>query len=157
MKTHHDAYEHLSLGFEYVATLLRSFSVRTDDIINAIINLGSANIMGVLRGVISTYIISELRRLGISSYDLEVERDEDWGDVYLITINTDAKEALEINLRLQEKFPGIPIVVRWTGLNNVSERELVNYLVEILNRGGFRAKAPKGFNAVKIVRELRER
>jgi len=38
------------------------------------------------------------------------------GYVYLITVDVDAREALEINLRLQEMFPGIPIVVRWTGL-----------------------------------------
>ena len=40
-------------------------------------------------------------------------------------------------------------------MNNVSERELVNFLVEILNRGGFRAKASKGFNAVDVVNEIR--
>jgi hypothetical protein len=62
---------------------------------------------------------------------------------------------LELNLKLQEMFPGIPIVVRWTGENNVSEEELVNYLVEIINRGGIRAKASKDFNAVNIVSEIR--
>jgi len=97
----------------------------------------------------------ELRRLTKKSYYIKVEYDDDWGYIYLITIDVDAREALEINLRLQEMFPGIPIVVRWTGVNNVSERELVNFLVEILNRGGFRAKAPKGFNAVDVVNEIR--
>jgi hypothetical protein len=47
----------------------------------------------------------------------------------------DAREVLDINLRLQEKFKGIPIVFEWTGETDVSEEELSEKLAEILLRG----------------------
>jgi len=82
--------------------------------------------------------------------------DPDWGCVYEVAVGASAREALEANLKLQEKLPGIPIVVEWAGEKDVTDEELVDYLVKIAIKGGFRVEAPPGFDAVKAVRELRE-
>jgi hypothetical protein len=82
--------------------------------------------------------------------------DPDWGCVYEVAVDANARKALEVNLKLQEKLPGIPIVVEWAGEKDVTDEELVDYLVKIAVKGGFRVEAPPGFNAVKAVRELRE-
>jgi hypothetical protein len=83
-------------------------------------------------------------------------KDPDWGYVVIVTLEANARKALETWLKLQKKFKGVPIVVRWTGPNDVSEEELIDYMVEILNAGGFKARAPQGFNAVEAVKEVRE-
>jgi hypothetical protein len=62
---------------------------------------------------------------------------------------------LELNLKLQEMFPRIPVVVEWTGETDVSESELADYLLEIMARGGFKPRAPPGFDIVEAVREAR--
>jgi hypothetical protein len=77
------------------------------------------------------------------------------GYIYYVTIDANAREALDINLRLQEKFKGMPIVFEWTGETDVSGEELSEKLAEIL-LGGIRAKALPGFIAVEAVGENRE-
>jgi hypothetical protein len=109
-----------------------------------------------LLSIVERLIEEELRELTRARYRIERYFDKDWGYVYVITVDLNAKQALELNLKLQERFPGIPIVVEWTGDMDVSDRELIDYLVEILARGGFKAKAPPGFDAVELVREIRE-
>jgi hypothetical protein len=37
---------------------------------------------------------------------------------------------LELNLKLQEMFPRIPVIVKWTGEADVSESELEDYFLE---------------------------
>jgi hypothetical protein len=100
-------------------------------------------------------IARELERLAKSPYEVKVEFEPGWGYVYHITVDASAREALEMNLRLQEEFRGIPIVVEWTGETDVAEEELVDRLVEVLTRGGIKARAPPGFSAVEAVREGR--
>jgi DNA-binding Lrp family transcriptional regulator len=75
--------------------------------------------------------------------------DPDWGCVYEVAVGASARKALEANLKLQEKFPGIPIVVEWAGEKDVTDEELVDYLVKTAIKGGFRVEAPPGFDAVK--------
>jgi hypothetical protein len=87
---------------------------------------------------------------------VDVVKDPDWDYVVVITLKADARKALETWLKLQKKFKGVPIVVRWTGPNDVSDEELIDYMVEILNAGGFKAKALPGFSAVEAVREVRD-
>jgi hypothetical protein len=100
-------------------------------------------------------IEAELAKQGVSGYKLEWYRDPDWGYVYIVEVGLSARRALELNLKLQEMFPGIPVVVEWTGETDVSESELEDYLLEIMARGGFRPRAPPGFDAVEAVREAR--
>jgi hypothetical protein len=92
-----------------------------------------------------------------ASPELDVVRDPDWGCVVVVTLEASARKALETWLKLQKKFKGIPIVVRWTRPNDVSEEELVDYMVEILNAGGFKARALQRFSAVEAVKEERDR
>jgi hypothetical protein len=100
-------------------------------------------------------IEAELAKQGVSGYKLEWYHDPDWGYVYIVKVGLNARRALELNLRLQEMLPGTPVVVKWTGETDVSESELEDYLLEIMARGGFRPRAPPGFDAVKAVREAR--
>jgi hypothetical protein len=75
--------------------------------------------------------------------------------VYIVTLETSAREALEVSLELQGMFPGIPVVVRWTGSVDLSEEELVDYVVRVAGAGGFKARVPQGFSGVEAVREVR--
>jgi hypothetical protein len=63
----------------------------------------------------------ELAKQGVSGYKLEWYHDPDWGYVYIVEVGLNARRALELNLRLQEMLPGIPVVVKWTGGTDVSE------------------------------------
>ena len=47
------------------------------------------------------------------------------------------------------------MVVEWTGETDVSESKLVDYLLEIMAKGGFKPRAPPGFDAVEVVGEAR--
>jgi len=97
----------------------------------------------------------ELAKQGVSGYKLEWYYDPDWGYVYIVKVGLNARRALELNLKLQEMPPGIPVVVEWTGETDVSESELADYLLEIMARGGFKPRAPPGFDIVEAVREAR--
>ncbi len=106
--------------------------------------------------VIGESIKQSLKLLTNLSYTVSEYDDEIWGRVYEIIVHMDAKQALELELRLAETFPGVPIVVKWTGEINVSEDELADYLVKIMMKSHLRAKALLGFDAVRFVREERE-
>jgi hypothetical protein len=88
---------------------------------------------------------------------VETYEDPDYGKVISITVDLDAREALELWLKLARQFPytihGIVIGVKWLGKNNISENELIDYIVKIMVEGGYKAKALEPFD---IVRELRE-
>ena len=101
-------------------------------------------------------IKQECEELAGSPCKISTRYDPDWGCVYEVKVDAGARKALEVNLKLQEKFPGIPIIVEWAGEKDVTDEELVDYLVRIAVKGGFRVEAPPGFDAVKAVRELRE-
>jgi hypothetical protein len=98
----------------------------------------------------------ELVSLDGSRYSISVEEDPDWGYVYIITLESSSRRALEVNLELQKKLPGVAIVVRWTGETDLSEEELAEFVRRISRAGGFRARAPRGFSSVEAVREVRE-
>jgi len=106
--------------------------------------------------VIGESIKQLLEFLTNSPYTINGYDDEIWGCVYEIIVHTDAKQALELELKLAETFPGVPIVVKWTGEINVSEDELTDYLVKIMMKSGLRPKALPSFDAVKFIREGRE-
>ena len=88
---------------------------------------------------------------------IETYEDPDYGKVISITVDLDAREALELWLKLARQFPytihGIVIGVKWLGENNITENELIDYIVKIMVEGSYKAKAIKPFD---IVRELRE-
>jgi hypothetical protein len=61
-----------------------------------------------------------------------------------------------VNLELQRRFPGIPIVVKWTQGMNLSQEDFIEYIVKIVRAGGFKARVPQGFSSVEVVREVGE-
>jgi len=95
--------------------------------------------------------------IGATPRQVRVEEDPDWGPTYVITLDVKASEALRINLELQRKLPGVPIVVEWTGPTDISNDELLKRLVEIAHAGGFRARETGGIDVVKEVSQQRDR
>jgi alkanesulfonate monooxygenase SsuD/methylene tetrahydromethanopterin reductase-like flavin-dependent oxidoreductase (luciferase family) len=82
--------------------------------------------------------------------------DPDYGPVVRLVVDLDAREALELWLKLVRHIPykryGIVIGVRWLGENNVSKDELVDYVVKIMVEGGLRTIA---LGPLDVVKELR--
>jgi hypothetical protein len=153
------ATEHLPLGMEHIFTIPASIqsSKLSQDIVNAIFSItAKPPFREVMVEVIKSIIAHELTRLVNARYSISVEEDVDWGFMYIITLETSARKALEVNLELQKRFPGIPIVVKWIGSMDLSEEELTDYIVKITRAGGFKAKALPGFSSVEVVREIRE-
>jgi hypothetical protein len=102
-------------------------------------------------------VLQAVRALvGATPRQVRVEEDPDWGPIYVITLDVKASEALRINLELQRKLPGVPVVVEWTGPTDISNDELLERLVEIAHAGGFRARATGGIDAVKEVSQQRD-
>jgi hypothetical protein len=95
--------------------------------------------------------------IGATPRQVRVEEDPDWGPIYVITLDVKASEALRINLELQRKLPGVPVVVEWTGPTDISNDELLERLVEIAHAGGFRARATGGIDVVREVSQQRDR
>jgi len=89
--------------------------------------------------------------------DIITYEDPDYGSVITLVVNLNAKEALDLWLKLAKQFPyriySIAIGVKWLGENNISENELIDYIVKIMVESGLKPKAKEPFD---IVRELRE-
>ena len=154
------ATEHLPLGMEHIFTILALIQLSElspDSIANTISFIIAKSLFrGVVVEIVKSVVVQELTRLINARYSISVEEDADWGFMYIITLETSARKALEVNLELQKRFPGIPIVVKWTGSMDLSEEELIDYIVRIARAGGFKAKVPPGFCSVEVVREIRE-
>ena len=155
------ATERLPLGMEHVFTILALIQLSglsSGSIANTISSfiIAKSPFRGVVVEIVKSVVVQELTRLVNARYSISVEEDADWGFMYIITLETSARKALEVNLELQKRFPGIPIVVKWTGSMDLSEEELTDYIVRITRAGGFKAKAPPGFSSVEVVREVRE-
>jgi hypothetical protein len=82
--------------------------------------------------------------------------DPDYGPVIRLVVDLNAREALDLWLKLVRLIPytkyGVVIGVRWLGENNVSKDELVDYVVKIMVEGGLRTIA---LRPLDVVRELR--
>jgi hypothetical protein len=93
--------------------------------------------------------------------NIETYEDPDYGKVITLTVNMNAREALDLWLKLTKQFPynkyNIAIGVKWLGENNVTEKELINYIVKIMIASGLKAKALKPFDIVKELREERDK
>jgi hypothetical protein len=144
---------------EHILTIPASIqsSKLSQDIVNVIFSItAKSSFREVVVEVIKSIIAHELARLTSARYSISVVEDTDWGLVYVVTLEANAREALEANLELQRRFPGVPIVVKWTGDTDLSEGELVDYVLRVARAGGFKARAPRGFSSVEAVREVRE-
>jgi hypothetical protein len=118
----------------------------------------SSTISQILRGYIPRLIATLLGRENICS--VEMYNDNLYGAVAMITINLPAKDALELWLKLIDYLPykdyKIVLSLRWLGEKNVSEDELINYIVKIMIKSKVGPKALPGFDAVRIIQEIRE-
>ncbi len=94
--------------------------------------------------------------IGATPRQVRVEENPDWGPTYVITLDVKASEALRINLELQRKLPGVPVVVEWTGPTDISNDELLERLAEIADAGRFRTRATGGIDVVKEVSQQRD-
>ena len=74
-----------------------------------------------------------------------------------IGLAQNAREAFESWLKLLDKIDtkdlGINIRVDWTGEDNLSDDELVDYMVEIMLKSGVGPKVSEEFDSVKAVRK----
>jgi hypothetical protein len=81
-----------------------------------------------------------------------IYNDPDYGPVIRLVVDLDAREALELWLKLVELLSysryRIVIGVKWLGKNNVSKDELVNYIVKIMIESGLRTIVLKHIDAV---------
>jgi hypothetical protein len=93
--------------------------------------------------------------------EITTYNDPDYGLVVRLTVNLDAKEALELWLRLVKQIPynkyNIVIGVKWLGENNVTKEELIDYIVKIMIESGLKPKALEPFDIVRELREERDR
>ena len=81
--------------------------------------------------------------------------DETWGPVVEATLNLNAREALEVWLKAEDAInKKFHLVVKWTGKNDLTEDELIQYMAEIGAKAG-PMKAKPGFDAVKLIDEIR--
>ncbi|MEM1610097.1 MAG: hypothetical protein QXQ57_00440 [Sulfolobales archaeon] len=106
------------------------------------------------------YIYNLARSLiGDRVLKIESYMDIDYGVVVKVITDLSAREALELWLKIvnhlkQEKYDVI-VVVEWVGKQDVSEDELIDYIVRIMLKSGLKPKALPGFDAVRIIREER--
>lgn len=98
--------------------------------------------------------LSKGRVLRVDSYS-----DELYGLVIKVVTDLTAKEALELWLKLIDTLRNegykVAVAVEWTGEDNVSQDQLVEYIVRIMVNSGLGPKALPGFDAVSAVREGR--
>jgi len=81
--------------------------------------------------------------------------DETWGPVVEATLNLNERDALEVWLKAEDAInKKFHLVVKWTGKNDLTEDELIQYLAEIGAKAG-PMKAKPGLDAVKLVDEIR--
>jgi len=82
--------------------------------------------------------------------------DPDYGPVVRLVVDLNAREALDLWLKLVRLIPyeryGVVIGVRWLGEDNVSRDELVDYVVKIMVEGGLRTTALEPLDVVRGLR-----
>ena len=93
--------------------------------------------------------------------NISIEIDPDWGTVVYVTVDLSMKETLELWLRLAKKYPwkkiGIHLVMRSLGEKNVTDIELADYIVSILNVNGIRPRLSRPINVVEELRKERDK
>ena len=83
--------------------------------------------------------------------------DADFGNIVRVSLRQNAKDAFESWLKLLDeigpKYPEITLRVDWRGEDNLSDDDLVDYMVEIMLKSGVGPKVSEVFDSVKAVRE----
>jgi hypothetical protein len=93
--------------------------------------------------------------------EIRTYKDPDYGIVIEITFDLDAKEALDLGLKLIKSITfkdcETIINIKWTGENNVTKDEIEDYLIEVMKEECYRPKAKEPFDVVKELREERDK
>jgi hypothetical protein len=93
--------------------------------------------------------------------NISIEIDPDWGTVVYVTVDLPLKETMELWLKLAKKYPykdtGIHLVLRSLGEKNITDIEMADYIVSILNVNGIRPKIDKPLNVVEELRKERDK
>jgi hypothetical protein len=106
------------------------------------------------------YISTLVTKLSRCSYSIETYEDNLYGTVIEIKTDLSAKSALELWLKIIDYLPykdyGFVISVKWLGENDVSEDELIDYMVKIMIKSKIGPRGLLGFSATRMVQEARE-
>jgi hypothetical protein len=93
--------------------------------------------------------------------EIKTYKDPDYGTVIEITFDLDAKEALDLGLKIIKSITfkecEAIISVKWAGENNVTKDEIEDYLIEIMKEECYRPKLKEPTNIVKELREERNK
>lgn len=93
--------------------------------------------------------------------NISIEIDPDWGTVVYVTVDLSMKETMELWLKLAKKYPykdtDIHLVLRSLGEKNITDIELADYIVSILNVNGIRPRIDKPLNIVEELRKERDK
>jgi len=93
--------------------------------------------------------------------NISIEIDPDWGTVVYVSVDLSMKDTLELWLKLAKKYPwkdtGIHLVLRSLGEKNVTDIELTDYIVSILNVNGIRPRLSRPINIVEELRKERDK
>jgi hypothetical protein len=87
--------------------------------------------------------------------EMEIVEDPDFGKYLLITVDSDALEALELNLKLLDAFD-LPILVSWKGRIDPPADKIADLVAEVLMKSEIRPILEEGYSAVKAIEEERE-
>jgi hypothetical protein len=117
------------------------------------------NLSGSIIAVIYNTVVGIVGRDVVR--DVKTYNDPDYGFVIRFVVDLDAREALKLWLKLVEIFPysryGVVVGIKWVGEDNVSEDELVDYIVKIMVVSGLKLIARKSLNTVRELTEERSR
>jgi hypothetical protein len=113
------------------------------------------------RGVIERLIVefSDVanRISGNKVEKVTYDYDANFGDIIRVRLMQNAKDAFETWLKflneIDPKDYGINLRIDWIGEDNLSDNELVDYMVEVMLKSGVGPTISEKFDSVKAVRE----
>jgi len=86
---------------------------------------------------------------------VKVVEDPDFGRYFIVVVDSDALDALKLNLKLLDAFD-FPILVTWKGRIDASSDEIANLLAEVLLKSGIKPVLEEGYSVVNAIEEYRE-
>ena len=120
-----------------------------------LIPLPASSEVELIKDTVIDLLCKQLRELG----QAVPQRDDTHGIYILLTLDTNAAKALrtwkEKIAPLSRRY-GIWIAVKWKGEDDVDRTTLLDTLAEIMVESGFEPKAEKQFDAIELIREIRD-
>jgi len=100
-------------------------------------------------------IESSLRKLGAPIMGMEPRYSEGIGLYALVTLDCDARRALEYWLRIADEAReyGIPVFIRWMGSIDVTPEEMGIYIADVLAKMNVFLATEEPVDMVRIIEE----